>query len=81
MAYPQYLEGKQSGVDAVPITPHDSNTFAPCRGFMIGTGGTLVFLPHNGVERTVTVPAGWWPVGGTLVKSTGTTATGITAIY
>ncbi len=55
--------------------------FAPCRGFYVSVAGALAFKAHSGENRTVTVVAGWFPFGGTMVLSTGTTATGIHAGY
>ncbi len=68
------------GYDLVPVTPSDSTVFAPCRGFYVSVAGSLVFKAHSGETRTVTVVAGWFPFGGTMV-TTATTATGIHAGY
>mgnify|MGYP001579499723 CR=1 FL=1 len=66
---------------AFPVTPHDTNnlTVTP-RGLLIAVGGTLKVTLINGSTCATTVPAGFFPVACTVVWSTGTAATGITAI-
>lgn len=65
------------------ITPNDSADLAqvPTRGVMVATGGALHVIDGNGNEVTVTVPAGVLPISIRRVYSTGTTATGLTALY
>ena len=71
--------------DMVPVTPNDSTdnvgTGNVAIGLYIETGGVVVFLNKDGVERTVTVPNNFYLVCScTRVKATSTTATGIFAL-
>lgn len=80
MSKPTY-QSTGTGYDLIPITPHDTTPIAPCKAFYITTAGDVVFRTLAGNTRTVTVPANFMLlVGGDLVKSTGTTATGIHGI-
>jgi hypothetical protein len=71
--------------DMVPVTPNDSTNNVGAGNVAIGlyitTGGDVVFLNKDGVERTVTVPDSFYLICSvSRVKSTGTTATGIHAL-
>lgn len=70
--------------DCIPVTPHDSNELTKGPGgwpvLSIGTAGDIVVVTAAGTERTVTVPTGVFPVRVKIVKATGTTADGITAL-
>jgi hypothetical protein len=71
-----------SAVEAVSITPSDTATFDVTRGLYIGTTGNVAVKMKNGVTITFTnVPVGVLPVRVQQVLSTGTTASGIIALY
>lgn len=70
--------------DAAAITPSDTLALArPCEAFFVGTGGTVTVVTASGN----TVPFANVPSGTTVrlalgqVKATGTSATGIVALY
>jgi len=78
--------------NAVSVTPGDSGTgvangdltglSAFVRGLLIGSGGSLSFTDADGVNVTVTVPSGLFPVHSIKrVRATGTTASQITVLY
>jgi hypothetical protein len=70
----------------VAVTPHDTNPLPDgrCRALRVGTGGTITLISR--ADKTA-VPYPNIPDGGTLsvsayiVLATGTTATGIVALY
>jgi len=66
---------------AYAVTPHDSTALtAPARMITINVSGTLSYIGWDGVTYTTgALPVGSYPVFATHVRSTGTTATGITA--
>lgn len=69
--------------DAIAVTPSDTNTIGGCRGLWVGGAGnlTLDFPGHTGIVISA-VPAGTLlPIAPLRVKSTGTTATLIVALY
>lgn len=72
-----------SGYRYVDVTPTDSAdlTVAP-RGFMALSSGTIKLTGMDGVACTFQIAAGvMLPLRATRVWSTGTTATGIVAVY
>lgn len=53
-----------------------------CRYLYVGSGGDLVAINQFGDPVTfVDLPAGWHPIRTTRVNATGTTASGIVALY
>jgi len=73
--------GLDSADDYFPVTPDDSNDLTiEARALVIATGGVLVVQTPAGTQRTMTVPSGVFPGRVKRVYSTGTTATGITAL-
>lgn len=68
---------------ALAVTPSDANIFAVPVSIYVGTGGNVVVSPANGnADVTVVVPSGGMiPFTVLAVKATGTTATGIIAVY
>lgn len=65
-----------------PITPHATNALErPIIGIAVKTAGTIVFhhpADTTGTDRTIDVPAGFYPMGGaTHIRAT-STATGLT---
>ena len=66
-----------------PITPNDVTTFAPFNAIFVGGTGAVVVTDPRGLDATYSaVPSGTvLPVCGIKVKATGTTATGLVAIY
>lgn len=72
---------KQDGAQA--ITPHDTNTFQAPVAVYVGGAGVVTCIPANGsASVAVTVPAGGMvPFRVLSVKSTGTTATLMVAVY
>ena len=67
------------------VTPHDTNvlTGGTCRALYIGvTGDVVIGLADEGTAVTFkAVPVGVLQVQARIVKSTGTTATDILALY
>ncbi len=71
-----------SAYGAVAVTKSDSTIIPPTRGLMIGaTGDVAVRMVNGDIITFVTVPAGIFSVQVNKVLSTGTTATGISALY
>lgn len=73
-----------TAADVVPVTPNDSTDLpgGPCRALRVTGAGDLVFISVNGNTRTVPVVANEVvPWGAQRVLATGTTATGIFALY
>lgn len=68
---------------AQAITPHDTNTFAGCVAVYVGGAGVVTCTPANGgTDVAITMPAGSVvPFRVLAVKSTGTTATLMVAVY
>jgi len=71
--------------DLYPVTPNDSTDNVGAGNVAIGlyieTGGTVVFLNKDDIERTVTVPDFFYLISSvSRVKLTGTSATGIHAL-
>jgi len=67
---------------AVAVTKSDSTVIPTCRALLIGATGDVAVRMANGDLLTfVTVAAGILPVQVNKVLSTGTTATGIVALY
>jgi len=68
---------------AVAVTPADDGALNPTRALYIGaTGDVTVDMAENGTNITFTaVPVGIFPIQVTRVYATGTTATGIRALY
>jgi hypothetical protein len=74
---------EQPATDAVAVTPSNSDDL-PCvsRGLYIGAAGTLKVRMLSGVDVTfANVGAGLLPIRCTRVFSTGTSATGIVALW
>lgn len=65
------------------ITPSDADTFAQPVAVYVGGAGTVTITPANqGADQVFTMPAGSIvPARAVAVKSTGTTATLLVAIY
>ena len=71
------------GLEAVSVTPHDSNALAkPSRALWIGGSGDVTVDMVNGGENITFsgAPVGVFPFSVTRVYATGTTATNILAI-
>lgn len=67
--------------DWVAITPNDSTDLAvDCCAVIIAVGGAFKATKPNGTVETVTLPPGQFLLPCRRIWSTGTTATGITAI-
>lgn len=68
--------------DASTVTPSDSTVLAPTSGIYVGVAGVLVVTMASGNTVTFTgIPAGFHRISVTKVLATGTTATGIVAMY
>jgi hypothetical protein len=69
----------------VAVTPNDSADLAngPSRGLYLGTGGDVVLQDTTGTQVTLSNMAGGvcHPIGARRILATGTTATGIRALY
>jgi len=67
---------------AVAITPSDSTDLVSPGTLYLGVTGNLVVTVRDGGDVTFSnVPVGFFPVNVSRVKSTGTTATSIVALY
>lgn len=68
---------------AVAVTPSDSTTFAKTQGLWVGGAGAITATMADGSNVLISgIAAGTLlPIGVTAVKSTGTTATLIVAMY
>lgn len=67
---------------AAAITPSDANDLSYyALMLVIGTGGALKVTTISNETVTLTVPAGQLPLHVKKVFATGTTATGITALW
>lgn len=72
----------QSAVGGVAVTPSDTTELVSTRGLWVGGTGNIAVTFQDGTEVTLSaVPVGILPVRVTKVKSTGTTATDIVALY
>lgn len=70
--------------ELVSVTPSDSADLdAPCPAIHVSVGGAIKITTLNGSDVTIPAVAGGgvWPVGAQRIWSTGTTATGIFAVY
>ena len=71
--------------DAVAVTPHDTNPLANIpTALFIGTGGTVILRGVNGAaDATFTNVANGTvlPIRASHVRATGTTASGIVALF
>lgn len=64
------------------VTPNDSTDIAAnCRGLLCGVAGDCKVTTQAGNAVTIPLQAGYNPIRVTRVWSTGTTATGIYALY
>lgn len=67
------------------ITPHDTNelTEGPSRAIYVGVTGNLTVRLLNDDDDTLfsNVPVGIFPIRASHVRSTGTTATNLVAMY
>lgn len=65
------------------VTPHDSNELAAgCKALHIGGAGTITLIAvDDSVAVQLTVAQGILPIRAKVVKSTGTSATLIVALY
>lgn len=67
--------------NAVAVTPSNS-TELTFLALYVGTTGDVAIVTANGQTLTFTaVPVGFFPVAGTKVMSTGTTAAAIIALF
>lgn len=66
---------------AVAVTPSDSTNLTPTRGLYIGTSGNLSVTMNGQIVAFANVPVGILPIEVTRVRSTGTTAGSIVALW
>lgn len=75
--------------DIIDVTPSDSADLpdGPCIGIWVtGGDGNIAYVTKDGLSRTIPVkfsqtPSGIYPFRMRRIKATGTTATGIKALY
>lgn len=86
--YPEILDGPYSAAaaitpaDGADITPPTAALPAAARALVIGVAGNVaVDLPNGGTNVVIALPAGVHPIAVTRVRATGTTATGIVALW
>ena len=67
----------------VAVTPADDTDLpgGVCRSLLLGAAGAVKITDASGNTTTPTMPAGYNPIQVVRVWSTGTTATGIHALY
>ena len=71
-----------SSTNYANITPADGADLAYiARSFIIGVAGNLKVRTPYGTDVTIAVPVGVIPIQAKRVFATGTTATGIVALY
>jgi len=70
-----------SAYGGVAVTPSDTTVVPATRGLVIGVAGNVAVRFANGDILTVAVQAGVAPLQVNRVYATGTTATGIGALY
>ena len=82
MASHKSADATVAAKDAVPVTPSDVTVFPITRSLWVGTAGNLAVRMADS-QRTVTlaVPVGVIPFQVDQVRATGTTASGIFALY
>jgi hypothetical protein len=73
----------EAAQDYAPVTPSDTADLPKLtrKGLMVGTAGTLHVLDEGNQALTLTVPAGFVPLVVRRVYATGTTCSGITALF
>ncbi len=75
-------EKLNTATDWVAVTPSDSDEIRPIPAALwVGVAGDVACVSGNGNTETFTVPAGLIPIQPSKVLATGTTATGIKALY
>ena len=71
-----------SAYDAVAITPSDATIIPVTRGIYVGVTGHIAVRMASGNSVTFSnVPVGIFTIQADMVKSTGTTATTMIALY
>lgn len=70
-----------SAYGTAAVTPNDSTIIPTTRGLSIGVGGNVAVRFGNGSIATIAVLDGITPFQVDRVYATGTTATGIFALY
>lgn len=88
MTTDRYVYDKQDvatpATSAAVITPHDTNEIADIpKAIYIGSPGDVVLrLKDDSADRTfLNMSAGYHPIRPRYIRATGTTATGILALY
>ena len=71
-----------SAIDAAAVTKSDTTVYdPPIRALVVGTEGDIKVRMVSGNDVTLTSASGILPLQVDMVYSTGTTASGITALY
>lgn len=77
--------GPAHAANAIAITPHDTTAVEPCRALYVGGAGNLTvrMAAETGSTNVLfaVVAGAVLPLSVRLVLATGTTATGIVALY
>lgn len=76
--------GIESGAQgALVVTPHNTTALTQrIRALTINVAGTVSFIGWDGATYTTdTLPVGTYPLLATHIRSTGTSATGLTGWY
>lgn len=68
---------------AVAVTPNDTTVISATKGLYVGATGNITVTMANGADVTFNalIAGQIHPISVTKVKATGTTATGIVAVY
>lgn len=74
------LSSTAPAIGGFVVTPNDSvDLEQPIRALTINVAGTVSFIGTDGLTNTTdTLPAGTYALFATRIRSTGTTATGLT---
>ena len=67
--------------DGVAVSPADSDLAVPCSAVYVGTQGTLVVSTFDGTTVTLANAFGLIPLACLQIRTTGTTAQNIVALY
>lgn len=67
--------------NAAPVTPSDTQDITFMALYVGGTGNVAVITANGQTVTFNAVPVGFFPVAGTRVMATGTTATNLIALF
>lgn len=87
-SYPAFAKDSKDGMfssairyEEVDLSLDDFVPTHPFKGLHVGGDGNVVIVGLDGNAITLALTAGSWSYGGIAIGQTGTTATGIVALY